>query len=109
MGQIMTNRSGYAKTAFLIIPTIADPFILRVKGRQAWMLNQLLQVGAVGFTSKDAPGARISEYVSQLRQKGVPIRTIRQKHGGPFPGVHGLYLLDCQVRRIGPQNGGKGR
>ena len=103
----MNDKPNGTKTAFLIILNKGKPFVLRLKGRQAWMLEQLLEAGPAGFTSQDAPGARISGYVSQLRLKGVPIGTIRQKHGGPFPGFHGIYLLDCQVRRIGPNKGGK--
>lgn len=104
----MTDNSDGTKRAFLITPAVGDPFSVLVKGRQAWMLKQLLQAGEEGFTSKDAPGARVSQYVRMLRLIGVPIVTFRVPHGGQFPGTHGVYVLDCQVRRIDPDKGGKG-
>jgi hypothetical protein len=104
----MTDKQNGTKTAFLIIPNKSKSFVLLLKGRQAWMLEQLLEAGPAGFTSRDAPGARMSEYVSRLRFKGVVIVTLRQKHGGGFPGVHGVYLLQCQVRRIRTYKGGEG-
>ena len=70
---------------------------LHLKGRLAWALNELVNAGSKGVTSLHNPGPRLSHYVMCLRRKGIHIDTIREKHGGPFPGEHGFYRLACDV------------
>lgn len=88
------------KSLYKVFPNEAAPFELEASGRQAWMLNQLIEAGEEGFTAKDAPGARVSDYIRRLRLEGVPIETVRQKHGGAFPGIHGVYVLQAEVTKV---------
>ena len=63
-------------------------------GRQAWALAQLIERGAEGVTPIERPtGPRWSAYVLLLRRAGLLIETIHLKHGGPYPGTHGCYVL----------------
>ena len=106
----MKTKPNRTKSVFRVIPQEGEPFDICAGGRQAWMLEQLLQAGAEGITSRQCPGARLSGYVERLRLLGEPIATIREEHSGPFPGVHGVYVLQCQVRRVNRRSGmgGKG-
>ena len=79
----------------------APPFTLYLRGRQAWALDRLAEAGPMGCAPIDRPAPRWSGYVFDLRGKGVPIVTVRERHGGAFPGVHGRYRLAARVRRAG--------
>jgi hypothetical protein len=92
----------HVPSLFKIYPPEGEPFELAVRGRIAWMLDKLLEAQTEGFTSKDAPGARVSDYVRRLRVAGVPIETVRIEHGGPFPGTHGKYVLKAKVVPVDP-------
>ena len=78
-----------------------EPFTVYLKGRMAWTLDRLAEAGPRGCTPKDEPAPRWSAYVHGLREHGVPIVTVRERHGGAFPGVHGRYRLAARVRRAG--------
>lgn len=66
---------------------------LRLKGREAWMLACLIEVGETGLTVLDRPAPRLSGYVHCLRKRGLVIDTIDERHTGPYPGAHGRYVL----------------
>ena len=74
-----------------------DGLPVTVVGRDAWMLKQLLAVGAKGLTSIHNPAPRISHYVFKLRRAGLNIETIDEQHGGPFAGSHARYVLKSPV------------
>lgn len=75
----------------------ADGPVVIVRGREAWALRMLMAAGDRGCTPIDHPGPRWSSYVHDLRKLGIIIETIREPHGGPFPGGHARYVLRCAV------------
>ena len=75
-------------------------FRLRFEGREAWTLDQLAEAGARGVAPIERPAPRWSQYVLGLRRAGVPVDTVREDHGGAFPGRHGRYFLRASVRRV---------
>ena len=75
------------------------PFIIQVCGRDRWALECLIKAGAKGCSPIDTPGPRWSGYVFNLRQIGVEIETINEKHEGPFPATHARYVLRSVVTR----------
>ena len=95
-----TTRRHYR--AYQVEPDHGGPaFTVYLRGRQAWALDRLAEAGPKGCTPKDEPAPRWSSYVHILRGHGVPILTHRRRHGGAFPGVHGVYTLAARVRRAG--------
>jgi hypothetical protein len=66
-----------------------------VGGREAWALLALMAAGERGCTP--TPGPRWSGYVHDLRKLGVVIETIRERHGGAFPGDHARYVLRSRI------------
>lgn len=62
-------------------------------GRDAWALLQLVAAGPKGVTPIERVGPRWSAYVFKLRKAGIAVRTIRERHGGAFPGHHARYAL----------------
>ncbi len=86
-------------TARLIITArvLPDGFPITVTGRNAWMLRRLIDAGAKGLTSIEAPAPRNSHYIFKLRGFGFLIETVDEKHGGPFPGSHARYVLRSEV------------
>lgn len=70
---------------------------LTLKGRLAWCAATLIDAGEKGFTTIERPAPRISDYVFQLRGKGLPITTTDEPHKGPYAGVHGRYRLTASV------------
>lgn len=86
---------------YLVTPDDGRPaFRLRLAGREAWTLDRLAEAGRRGVAPIERPAPRWSAYVRQLRLAGVPIDTVREKHGGDFPGRHGRYFLRAVVRRV---------
>ncbi len=70
-------------------------------GRDAWMLDRLLEAGAAGCTSLENPAPRTSHYVFKLRTKfGLNIETITEAHDGPYAGHHARYVLRTHVSRV---------
>jgi hypothetical protein len=63
-------------------------------GRFAQTLARLHDAGEAGISSLYFPGIRLSHYVKILRDDyGVAMETVREPHGGDYPGRHGRYLL----------------
>ena len=87
--------------AYTIMPDGGGAFTLVATGRAAWALDRLAEAGPVGCTSIVRPAPRWSAYVHRLRERGVPIETLREAHGGAFPGWHGRYVLRATVQRAG--------
>ena len=92
-----------AKAAGLyhIVPDGGEPFDLYAKGREAWALDRLRAAGPKGCTPIAEPAPRWSAYVHKLRERGVPIETLTEPHGGEFAGHHGRYVLRAIVRKGG--------
>ncbi|MGM9402549.1 winged helix domain-containing protein [Aliiroseovarius sp. KMU-71] len=76
--------------------------IITVRGRTHWALMQLIEAGATGITTIENPAPRWAAYVHQLRQLGVRIETITERHSDPFPGNHARYVLRSNVRAVKP-------
>jgi len=76
-----------------VMATLPDGTEKIFKGRYAWTLNQLVNAGHKGVTPIERPAPRWSHYVMMLRRAGIKIETIDEKHGGPFAGTHGRYVL----------------
>lgn len=66
----------------------AEPFSIRVKGRDRWALENLINAGDAGCTPIDNPAPCWSAYVFKLRSFGVNIETVHEKHEGFFSGTH---------------------
>jgi hypothetical protein len=75
----------------------SDGLVVTVRGREAWALLALMAAGERGCTPIDTPGPRCSGYVHDLRKLGVVIETIRERHGGAFPGDHARYVLRARI------------
>jgi hypothetical protein len=71
-----------------------------VRGRNAWTLDRLLAAGERGVTPIEQPAPRWSQYVAILRGQGLSIETIEERHGGPFRGWHGRYVLRSPVQVV---------
>lgn len=69
-------------------------------GREAWALNELIQAGKSGLTTLTRPAPRWSHYILCLRRSGLTIETKTERHGGPYSGNHGRYILRTKVRRV---------
>ena len=92
------HSSGYAR--YSIAHSNRPTVQIRVKGRNRWALERLMQAREAGCTPLTHPGPRWSGYVHNLREMGVQIETITEPHDGPYPGTHGRYVLRCTVARI---------
>lgn len=73
---------------------------IAVSGRSRWALEQLRVAGERGCTPITHPAPRWAAYVHNLRELGVAIETVCEKHGGEFAGTHGRYVLRCQVAPV---------
>mgnify|MGYP001820593826 CR=1 FL=1 len=82
---------------YWVEPTEGEPFGIVVFGREAWALNRLREAGVLGLTPMSDPAPRWSAYVFNLRELGVEIETVREPHGGDYPGFHGRYVLRSDV------------
>lgn len=66
--------------------------------RLIWALQELISVGAQGLTTLERPALRWSSYVHKLRKlHGLNIETQTERHGPPFEGSHGRYVLRSRV------------
>lgn len=74
-----------------------DGPVVIVRGREAWALLALQAAGEHGCTPINTPGPRWSAYVHDLRRFGFAIETVRERHGGDFPGEHARYVLRSRV------------
>jgi hypothetical protein len=94
-------RRGKRGGAYQVTPEGGEAFTLHVVGREAWALERLAAAGPVGCTPINQPAPRWSAYVHRLRESGVPIETLTEKHGGEFAGNHARYLLRAAVQKGG--------
>ena len=62
-------------------------------------MERLITAGETGCTPIKQPAPRWSGYIFELRQLGVEVETLTEKHGGEYPGHHGRYVLRCKVTR----------
>lgn len=92
-----TSRNIQRKCARVIVEGADGQHSLIVAGRELWTLEHLVRAGARGVTPIERPAPRWSHYVHQLREMGLAIETIREEHGGDFPGFHGRYVLRSRV------------
>lgn len=73
---------------------------VKVIGRDAWALRNLVAAGPRGCTPIEHPGPRWSHYVFKLRRAGFVIETIEEKHAGQFAGTHARYVLRSSVEIV---------
>lgn len=73
--------------------------------RERDVLEALIEAGATGCTFYDAPAPRWAASIYRLRRRGVEVETIREPHGGPYPGTHARYFLRSVVTRQGVRGG----
>jgi transposase len=71
--------------------------------RERDVLEALIRAGATGCSFYDAPAPRWASSVHTLRKRGVQITTLRETHGGDYPGTHARYVL---VSAVTPSLGG---
>ena len=69
-------------------------------GRPAWAITQLLNNGSKGLRSIDHGAMQLPYYVFELRRAGIVIKTIMEKHGGPFAGRHARYVLESKLEKV---------
>ena len=92
-----TSRNIQRQRARVIFEGAHGPLSDIVTGRPLWTLQQIVRAGARGVTPIERPAPRWSHCVHQLRAIGLDIETIREEHGGDFPGHHGRYVLRSPV------------
>jgi hypothetical protein len=74
--------------------------ILTFRDRLAWALLSLIVAGEVGVAPVQRPAPRWSQYILLLRLKGVEVETIFERHGGPYAGRRGRYVLRSPIEII---------
>lgn len=87
---------------YSVFPSGIPNFTIRFSmhaSRERDVLEALLEAGATGCTFFDAPAPRWAASIYRLRKRGIEIETIREPHGGPYPGTHARYFLRCAVTR----------
>jgi len=67
------------------------------RGRRAWALRELHTAGSKGVSRADNYAPALTQYVAQLKSKRFDIRTIREKHSGPYSGFHARYVLMTDI------------
>lgn len=98
----MANKPGtWGAASFLVTYADGNTREVTVSGRDRWALEALIKAGERGCTPIETPGPRWSGYAHNLRNMGIPIETVRERHGGPFSGTHGRYVLRAKVERQG--------
>ncbi|MDA1023268.1 MAG: hypothetical protein O2817_08000 [Proteobacteria bacterium] len=81
-------------------PILTERREIEVTGCLAQTLRALLSAGSMGVTAQKMSSwaLRLSHYVFVLRHDyGLDIETIKEQHGGDFPGKHGRYVLRSRV------------
>lgn len=86
---------------YVVNTSDGDTLRIHLKGRNRWALEELRKAGARGCTPIDNPAPRWAAYVHNLRDLGVEIETITEKHGGEFAGTHARYVLRSDVQKGG--------
>jgi hypothetical protein len=92
-----TPEPSAAKASRVIFEGKEGAICMTIKGRELWALQKLIRAGAHGLTSIERPAPRWSHYIFQLRARGLNIETIREEHGGEYPGHHERYVLHTTV------------
>ena len=95
----MKRSNSWGAAPFQVRNATGPARLLSVSGRDRWALECLMAAGTNGCTPIETPGPRWSGYVHNLREIGIAIETIHEKHGGPFPGTHARYVLRSHVTR----------
>ena len=80
--------------------------IQRLKGREAWAMQELMKAGPSGCTPLYNPAPRWAAYVHGLRSLSIRIDTITEPHGGPYAGNHARYVLRTPCAVVCGQEGG---
>ncbi|CAN7600512.1 hypothetical protein LJR234_004647 [Mesorhizobium amorphae] len=94
----VNSQSKTANRKFAITVMVEpDGSPMRLEGRVAWAMRQLVKAGQQGCTPITHPGPRWSDYTHKLRKLGFVIETEYEAHGGPFAGAHGIYRLHSPV------------
>lgn len=75
----------------------ADAAVVTVRGRAAWALMELINGGHRGCSYIENPAPRWSGYIHKLRKLGIRVETVRETHGGLFPGKHARYVLRSRI------------
>jgi hypothetical protein len=75
----------------------------RFDGRLAWALAELISAGQSGITPITHPGPRWAAYCFKLRQAGLDIETVRERHEGAYAGHHARYVLRTPVVAVEQQ------
>jgi len=94
---MITKKAQWGACVFHVTNRGAEPFSIRVKGRDRWALENLINARDVGCTPYDNPAPRWSAYVFKLRSFGVNIETVHEEHRSPFSGTHARYVLRSEV------------
>lgn len=94
-----TQKRHCVGVAYRIAPSAGEPFRIVVSGRVQWALDRLRAVGFDGCTPITEPAPRWAAYVHRLREAGVEIETITERHAGGFPGHHARYVLRSGAMR----------
>ncbi|MCF6118519.1 hypothetical protein L2449_16705 [Mesorhizobium muleiense] len=81
----------------LLVKIEPDGQTMRLDGRVAWAMKQLIDAGPRGCTPITHPGPRWSDYVFKARALGFGIETVHEGHGGQFPGHHARYILHSKL------------
>lgn len=77
-----------------------DGPLVKVRGRDAWALAELLKAGATVLTAVERPAPRWSHYIFNNRRAGINIETVHEGHAGPYSGTHARYILRTPVEII---------
>jgi len=89
------------KCAYTIHSGHEPPRTVVVSGKRPnWFLDVLVAAGECGATSLEHPGVRLSDAVMKLRRAGFVIDTLDERHGGPFQGIHGRYVLRSNIQKL---------
>lgn len=101
-------KLNWALAAYDLQKTNGETARVLVRGRDRWALESLRRAGPKGCTPIDHPGPRWSAYVFSLKEMGVEIEKVTEKHNGDFPGHHARYVLRSTVTPAEgfQQNGG---
>lgn len=93
-------KHGFDHARYLIAESNGRRAEIHLNGRLRWALDNLIRAGVKGCTPIDHPGPRWSAYVHKLKEHGVRIETVHERHEGAFPGTHARYVLRSTVARI---------
>jgi hypothetical protein len=81
-----------------------EGIVLAFRARLAWALLCLIDAGQTGVAPLERPAPRWSQYIALLRQRGLAIETVFERHGGPYAGRRGRYVLHSSIEIIDRQD-----